>query len=84
MKGETLGFSIWAVGGGKGGTGKSVVSTLLAITMARLGRQVVLLDADLGCANLHSMFGTRLPAVGVGDGLQLGGLQLAGTKGRDD
>ena len=67
MKAEPLEFSIWAVGGGKGGTGKSVMSTLLAITLARLGRQVVLLDADLGGANLHSLFGTRLPAVTLND-----------------
>jgi flagellar biosynthesis protein FlhG len=67
MSAAPMGFSIWAVGGGKGGTGKSVVSSLLAIWLARFGRRVVLLDADLGGANLHSMFGLRLPAYTLHD-----------------
>ena len=67
MSAEPKSFSIWAVGGGKGGTGKSVVSSLLAIWLARFGRRVVLLDADLGGANLHSLFGLRLPAFTLHD-----------------
>ena len=67
MKSDYLGFSIWAVGGGKGGTGKSVVSTLVSLALARMGRKVVLLDADLGGANLHSLFGMKLPQVTLHD-----------------
>jgi flagellar biosynthesis protein FlhG len=48
---------IISVGGGKGGVGKSLVSANLAIAMAQAGRQVVLIDADLGAANLHTLFG---------------------------
>ena len=36
-----------AVGGGKGGVGKSVVSINLALAMAKLGARVVAVDADL-------------------------------------
>lgn len=40
-----------AVTSGKGGVGKSTVTVNLAVELARLGRRVVLLDADLGTAN---------------------------------
>lgn len=52
---------IWAVGGGKGGVGKSVIATNLGVAVARRGQHCVLVDADLGGANLHTMFG--LPSV---------------------
>jgi flagellar biosynthesis protein FlhG len=48
---------IISVGGGKGGVGKSLVSVNLAIALAQLGRRVVLVDADLGAANLHTLLG---------------------------
>jgi flagellar biosynthesis protein FlhG len=46
-----------AIGGGKGGVGKSIVSSNLAVALARLGKRTVLVDADLGAANQHTMFG---------------------------
>ncbi|PYS95825.1 MAG: hypothetical protein DMF50_07110, partial [Acidobacteria bacterium] len=46
---------VWAVGGGKGGTGKSLVAASLAIHLAQMGRRVVLVDGDLGTPNLHSV-----------------------------
>ena len=45
---------IIGVGGGKGGIGKSLLSASLGIDLARRGYRVVLLDADLGGANLHT------------------------------
>ncbi len=52
---------IWAVGGGKGGVGKSLVATNLAVVLANLGGSVVAVDLDFGNANLHSCFGIRYP-----------------------
>ncbi len=46
-----------AVGGGRGGVGKSLVAVNLAVYFAQLGKAVVLVDADSGGSNLHSHFG---------------------------
>ncbi len=46
-----------AITGGKGGVGKSNVSVNLSIALAELGRRVVLLDADLGLANIDILLG---------------------------
>ncbi|MBJ3826602.1 P-loop NTPase, partial [Salmonella enterica subsp. enterica serovar Typhimurium] len=48
-----------AVTGGKGGVGKSNVTLGLAICMARQGKKVMVLDADLGLANVDVMLGIR-------------------------
>ncbi len=52
---------IISVGGGKGGIGKSLLSANLGIELARRGKRVVLVDADLGGANLHTTLGIDLP-----------------------
>jgi len=52
---------IWAVGGGKGGVGKSVLSIILAFWLARMGKRTVLMDVDLGGANLHTLMGIKNP-----------------------
>jgi len=49
--------SIWAIGGGKGGTGKSFITSSLGIQLASLGEDVTLIDADLGGPNLHTFLG---------------------------
>lgn len=46
-----------AVTGGKGGVGKTNVSVNLAVAAAELGRKVMLLDADLGLANIDVVLG---------------------------
>lgn len=48
-----------AVTGGKGGVGKSNVSVNLAISLAEMGRRVVMMDADLGLANLDVLLGIK-------------------------
>lgn len=52
---------IWAIGGGKGGTGKSFITSSLGIDLVRRGKKVILIDGDLGGANLHSFFGQTRP-----------------------
>jgi flagellar biosynthesis protein FlhG len=46
-----------AVSGGKGGTGKTAVSVNLATAFARAGRATMLLDGDLGLANIDVQLG---------------------------
>ncbi len=58
---------IWAIGGGKGGVGKSIVSILLALNLARQGHSTVLIDADLGAANLHTLMGIKTPVRTLND-----------------
>ncbi len=54
--------SIWALAGGKGGAGRSLLAANLGVQLARSGRRVVLVDLDLQGSNLHSYLGyQRLP-----------------------
>ena len=46
-----------AVTGGKGGVGKTNVSINLAVSMSEMGRRVMILDADLGLANIDIALG---------------------------
>jgi flagellar biosynthesis protein FlhG len=55
------------VGGGKGGIGKSLVSSSLGIELARRGKEVVLVDCDLGGANLHTCLGVDPPLTTLTD-----------------
>jgi flagellar biosynthesis protein FlhG len=52
---------IWSIGGGKGGIGKSLITAALGWHLARLGKRVVLVDADLGGAYLHTCLGLGTP-----------------------
>jgi flagellar biosynthesis protein FlhG len=58
---------IWAIGGGKGGVGKSMVSILLASALAQQGQKTILIDTDLGGANLHTMMGIKTPVRTLND-----------------
>src|SRR5262245_58437718 len=61
---------VWSVGGGKGGIGKSLLTASLGWQLARMGKRVVLVDADLGGANLHTCLGLATPAHSLGDFIQ--------------
>ena len=48
-----------AVTGGKGGVGKTNISVNLSVALSQLGFKVMLLDADLGLANVDVMLGLK-------------------------
>jgi flagellar biosynthesis protein FlhG len=58
---------IWAIASGKGGAGKTLLAASMAAHLADLGFRAVLVDADLGCANLHTCFGIEKPALTLAD-----------------
>ena len=60
-RGQYYRRQIWAVGGGKGGVGKSLISSSLAFTLAKHGLQTLVIDLDLGGANLHTVLGQTPP-----------------------
>ena len=65
---------IISIGGGKGGIGKSLITGNIGIHLARLKKKVLLVDADLGGANLHTCLGVDLPRISP-DGRRLASLR---------
>ena len=61
------GARLLAVGGGKGGVGKTFVTANLAASLARLGQRVVVVDVDLEGANLHTCLGVPTPTRSLAD-----------------
>lgn len=53
-----------AVAGAKGGVGKSLVCSNLAVQFAQANLKVVVMDLDLGAANQHTLFGLPRSQVG--------------------
>lgn len=58
---------IWAIGGGKGGVGKSLLTANTSICLALMGYKVVAIDLDLGGANLHTTLGVSIPDATLSD-----------------
>lgn len=53
-------IKVIAVTGGKGGVGKTNITLNTAVAMAKQGQRVMVLDADLGLANVDVMLGLRV------------------------
>ena len=68
---------IWAIGGGKGGVGKSLMTANLSICLALMGHKVVAIDLDLGGANLHTCLGVPIPDKTLSDYLERRVLSLS-------
>ncbi|KYG68870.1 ATP-binding protein [Bdellovibrio bacteriovorus] len=54
---ENTDTKLWVVASGKGGVGKTFVSSSLGITLSKLGHSVVIVDLDLSGANIHTSLG---------------------------
>lgn len=67
-----LSDKVWAVAGGKGGVGKSLLASSLAIGLTVLGKRVILVDLDLGGENLHTLFGIKKAELTIHDFLMGG------------
>lgn len=61
--------NVIAVVGGKGGVGKSLVTSLLAIQTQRLGYHAAILDADITGPSIPKIFGINKPAEAVDNSL---------------
>lgn len=69
-----------AVVSGKGGVGKSMVTSLMALSMKQRGYKVAILDADITGPSIPQMFGVHGSAMGTDDGIlpseSNGGIEL--------
>lgn len=86
LEAEDSGHRVIAVGSGKGGVGKTVVSSSIAISLANTLAPVTAVDVDLGGANLHTGLGIAHPSFALNsflqDGVSLHGLgEAAGIAG---
>ena len=61
---------MWSIGGGKGGTGKSFITLGLGMRLAKMGKRVTIIDADLGGANMHILLSIRAPDHTLNDFLE--------------
>ena len=58
---------IWSVAGGKGGTGKSIITANLGIGLSIIGFKIILVDGDLGGPNLHNYLSIKKPQYTLND-----------------
>lgn len=58
---ETRAPKVLAIGGGKGGVGKTCFAVNVSVEIASKGWRVVLFDADLGCSNVEAVLGVHTP-----------------------
>ncbi len=64
---ETTAKRVWTFAGGKGGTGKTAVTANIGVALATMGYRVILVDADLGGANLHTILNIKRPGLTLSD-----------------
>ena len=59
--------NVWTFAGGKGGTGKTAITANIGVALATMGYRVILVDADLGGANLHTILNIKHPEFTLSD-----------------
>ncbi|MFC1692291.1 MinD/ParA family protein [Candidatus Latescibacterota bacterium] len=64
---EATDKKVWTFAGGKGGTGKTAMTANIGIALATMGYHVILVDADLGGANLHTILNIKRPKATLSD-----------------
>ena len=60
---------VYGVVSGKGGVGKSIVTSMLAASIQRQGYRTAILDADITGPSIPKMFGVKGPVEGIDDGI---------------
>ena len=58
---------VWTFAGGKGGTGKTAMTANMGVALSTMGYRVILVDADLGGANLHTILNIKRPRATLSD-----------------
>lgn len=61
LSGNSPGTRVYSITSGKGGVGKTSIAVNLSITLARAGMKVLLIDSDVGLANVDLMTGVTAP-----------------------
>lgn len=69
-------MQILPIASGKGGVGKTLVATNLAIALSKYGKKVVLADLDLGASNVHLALGQSGVRTGIGTFLNSKGVKF--------
>lgn len=64
---EASNKKVWTFAGGKGGTGKTAMTANIGVALATMGYHVILVDADLGGANLHTILNIKRPRITLSD-----------------
>ncbi|MBF0301269.1 MAG: P-loop NTPase, partial [Oligoflexia bacterium] len=64
---QTIANKIIAIGGAKGGVGKTILTVNLALALTEVNQSVIILDADFGSANCNTMLGIIEPTKSIED-----------------
>ena len=73
------GRRVIAIGGGRGGVGKTLLTVNLGVFFAQLGRSVVVCDADPFGSNLHAVLGLESPPLAVAEDFDPGKTEYIAT-----